>query len=105
MVIYTVEGRMKEVSIRKVLGASKSSIVWQLSKGFFFLLSMAAVIAIPLTIASANLWLNNFINRIIIGPMIILSGLSILLLLGLLTVVSQTYLAAGANPAETLKNE
>lgn len=105
MVIYTVEGRMKEVGIRKVLGASKRSIIWQLSKGFFFLLSLAAVIAVPLTIASANLWLNNFINRIVIGPTIILSGLSILLLLGLLTVVSQTYLAAGANPAETLKNE
>jgi len=105
MVLYTVEGKMKEIGIRKVLGASRGNIIWQLSKGFFLLLFLAILIATPLTILGANAWLQNFATRISISPSIVLFGISIILLLGLLTVVSQTYWAARSNPVESLHNE
>ncbi len=105
MVIYNIEGRVKEVGIRKVLGASAGNIVWQLSKGFFLLLAIAIVLAIPLTVFGANLWLQNFVTRIAITPAILLVGIGIIVLLGLLTVISQTYWAARTNPIESLRNE
>jgi len=105
MVIYTVEGRIKEVGIRKVLGASEKNVIWQLSKGFILLLSIAIVIAVPLTVLGANLWLQNFVLRVSISPSMILAGIGILMILGALTVVSQTYLAAKANPIQSLRNE
>ena len=88
-----------------MLGASKGSIIWQLSKGFFILLGIAILIATPLTILGANLWLQHFVTRISIGPMILFLGIAIILLLGLITIISQTYLAANANPVDSLHNE
>lgn len=105
MVIYTVEGRVKEVGIRKVLGASETSIIWQLSKGFLLLLGIAVLIAIPLAFLGANLWLQHFLLRIQLGPQIALIGIGILLFLGLLTIVSQTFVAARSNPVDTLRSE
>ena len=60
MVVYTIEGKLKEVGVRKVLGASTGNINWHLSKGFFLLLGIAILIAVPFTIFAANLWLQNF---------------------------------------------
>jgi len=105
MVVYNIEGRIKEVGIRKILGASEGNLIWHLSKRFFLLLSFAIIIATPLTIFGANVWLQNFVTRISISPGIILFGISIILLLGLLTVVSQTYWAARSNPVDSLRNE
>jgi len=105
IVIYTTETKMKEVGIRKVLGASKKNIIWRLSKGFFILLGIAILIATPLTIAGANLWLQNFINRMSITPLLVFSGIAIILFLGIATVISQTFLAASAHPVKSLRSE
>ncbi len=105
MVIYTVEGRVKEVGIRKVLGAGEVNIIWRLSKGFFRLLFMAAALAIPVALIGANLWLDNFRLRTPIEPGVVLIGLLVLLILGLTTVISQTYLAAKRNPVDALRVE
>lgn len=105
MVIYVVEGKMKEVGIRKVLGAGEGGLVWQLSRGFLLLMGIAVFIAMPLTVFAANMWLNNFLMRIEIGVGIVALGIAIVLMLGLLTVMSQTFWAARANPVEVLKND
>ncbi|MCC6723178.1 MAG: ABC transporter permease [Saprospiraceae bacterium] len=105
MVVYTVEGKVKEVGIRKVLGASERSLVWQLSKGFLLLLGIAIILAVPLTVFAANQWLNNFLMRITVGPVMLGSGIAILLAIGLFTVVSQTFWAARANPVKSLRSE
>ena len=105
IVIYTTQTKMKEVGIRKVLGASRSNIIWRLSKSFFILLGIAVLIATPLTIVGANLWLQNFAYQMTITPLLVLSGIAILLLLGFVTVFSQTYLAASANPVDSLRSE
>src|SRR5216110_3401131 len=49
MVVFTTESRLKEISIRKVLGASISTLIYLMSKGFLALLSISAFIALPLT--------------------------------------------------------
>ena len=70
MVVYTVEGKLKEMGIRKVLGASEGNIIWQLSKGFLILLSIAILIAVPLTI-----FLGNYGYRILYFEFISAHGL------------------------------
>ena len=105
MVIYTVEGRIKEVGIRKILGASVLNIVWKLSKSFVSLLGIAIILAVPITIFGANLWLQNFWLRMTITPFLVFSGIGIMISLGLFTIVSQTIIAANSNPVEALRNE
>ena len=104
MVIYATESRIKEVGIRKVLGASFIHIIWKLSKSFLYLLGIAVLIGLPITLLIANMWLQNFFLRIQIGIGIPLLGVGVLLFLGLLTVFSQTYLAALRNPVESLRD-
>ena len=105
MVIYTIEGRLKEVGIRKVLGASEGNLNWQLAKGFLFLLGIAIVIAVPLTVFLSNLWLQNFLIRVNVSFGMILTGVGIILLLAFITILSQTRLATQMNPSDILKNE
>lgn len=105
MVIYAIEGKIKEVGIRKVLGASVGHIVWHLSKQFLWLLVIATVLALPLALFGANLWLQNFILRMKVGPLILLAGTGVLFSLGFVTILSQTYLAARTSPSKTLKSE
>jgi len=105
MVVYTIEGKLKEVGIRKVLGASERNINWQLAKGFLLLLGIAIAIAIPVVLFVGNWWLDNFVLRTSINSGMILLGVSIIFLLALVTVLSQTTVAARTNPVNVLKNE
>lgn len=105
MVIYSVEGKVKEVGIRKILGASEKGLIWQLSKGFLMLLGIALIMAVPFTLFAANIWLDFFQIRITIGPTLILTGVGLMLMLGLGTVMSQTYFAAKRNPVKSLRSE
>lgn len=105
MAIYNAESRVKEIGIRKVMGAEVSNIVILLSKGFLFLLTIAIVIATPLAYFVNSLWLQEIANRITIGPGIIVSSILILLTMGMITIGSQSVRAAFANPANSLKDE
>jgi ABC-type antimicrobial peptide transport system permease subunit len=106
MVVFTTETRLKEVSIRKVLGASEAGLVYLLSRGFLVLLVIAAGIALPAT--------YFFFDRVVLvkfmyhNPMHIselILGFFIVMLLALVMIGSQTLRAARSNPAEVLKNE
>jgi putative ABC transport system permease protein len=105
MAIYNAESRVKEVGIRKVLGASITEIIVLLSKGFLFMILIAVVLATPLAYFVNNLWLEQIANRISIGPGLISSAVIILLSIGVLTVISQSIRAAFVNPAVSLKDE
>lgn len=105
MVTYAVEGKMKEVGIRKVLGASEGGIIWKLSREFAMLLGIAIVIAGPLAWFANNIWLNQFSIRIPIGLNVFLPGLGLVLLLSLIVVVTQTWYAARSNPVDVLGEE
>jgi putative ABC transport system permease protein len=102
---YTVERRIKEVGIRKVMGASEYTITLLLSKGFLKMLIVSIMIAAPLVYFVNNLWLQNFANRIDYGFGIIFAGSLIMLILGILTIGSQTWRASKSNPVETLRME
>ena len=102
---YTAERRVKEVGIRKVLGAGEFKIALLLSKGFIKMLLVSIVIASPLVYFLNNMWLQNVSNRIDYGFGTIFLGTLIMLTLGILTIGSQTLRASKANPADTLRME
>lgn len=106
MVVFTTETRLREVSIRKVLGASEVMLVYLLGRGFIVLLAIATVISLPITyLFFDKILLVQIGNHTSIESFEMFAGvLGILLLAGLL-IGSQTFKVARANPAEVLKNE
>ncbi len=105
LVIYTVQVKQKEISIRKVIGAGEKSIVKILSKGYIKLLLIAGLIAMPIGWLMAAMFLQNFAIRVSFGVMDVLACFLFLLVIGLFTIISQTYRAAIANPVEGLRAE
>lgn len=105
MATYTVETRAKEISVRKVMGASTSDLVVMLSRKFLLLLTLAAAIAVPIGWFICGQFLNQFAFRISLGIGVLLPGLLLLFAVGALTVGSQTIRAALANPIQSLRSE
>jgi len=102
---FTVTQRTKEVGIRKVLGASISSIVFLLSKDFLKLALWSNLIAWPLAYYTMSEWLQDFAYRIDLGITTFLFGGILTLLIALTTVSYQALTAATVNPSETLQQE
>ncbi|MGN6194817.1 MAG: ABC transporter permease [Ginsengibacter sp.] len=97
--------RVKEIGIRKVLGASIAGIVKLLSKDFLLLVGMAIIIATPIAWYIMNNWLQDFAYRITISWwMFLLSG-CIAIFLALITISFQSIKAALANPVKSLRTE
>ncbi|MCP9765913.1 ABC transporter permease [Lacihabitans soyangensis] len=105
MATYTAETRRKEMGIRKVLGSGVFQIILLLSKNYVYMIGIAVLIATPLAYFINNLWLEFFVSRVSISPAVLLLGISILLTISLLTVLSQAWRAAKLNPVESLKAE
>jgi putative ABC transport system permease protein len=105
MATYTAERRMKEVSIRKVLGAEDLGIALLLSKGFLKILAVAILIGAPLSYMINNFWLQNFPNRVEFGVGTLLLGSLLLLMLGLITIGSQILRVAKRKPIDSLRME
>ncbi len=106
MVVYTTETRIKEISIRKVLGATSGNLVFLLSRGFVILLAVSAAIALPVTwLFFRNMVLTRFPFHEPIGFTELFGGLLVVALIAFAMIGSQTVKAANSNPAETLKNE
>src|SRR6478736_3540719 len=103
--VLSTEKRMKEIGIRKVLGASVQQIVTTLSTDFIKLVAIALVIATPLAYAAANKWLQNFPYRIIISWWLFVSAGILIMLIALFTVSFQSIKAALANPVRSLRTE
>lgn len=105
MATYNLETRMKEISLRKVLGSSDRQLVVLLSKGFMKLLIIAIVIGIPLAWYLNDFWLQHIAYRTEVNAGVITLGAFILFVLGAITIGSQTLRAAYTNPVDNLKNE
>jgi putative ABC transport system permease protein len=105
MATYTAERKKKEVGIRKVLGAKNLQLAIMLSQDYLKILAIAICLGAPLTYLVNNAWLQIFPNRAEFGFSTIFLGALILLLLGLLTIGSQTISASKGNPVESLKME
>ena len=105
MVIYDMEARVKEIGIRKVMGASLMDIILVTSKSFVFLLLLAAALAMPVAWFANHMILQSIANRIDLGIGIFVQGLLIMFSLGFLIIFSQTVRAATRNPVESLRYE
>jgi putative ABC transport system permease protein len=103
MAMYTTETRMKEISIRKVLGSDSKSLVLLLSKGFLSVLALAIAIGVPAAYLVNNLWLELIAYHTTISLLIIVQGVLILLVFGVLTIGSQTIRATFVNPVNNLR--
>jgi ABC-type antimicrobial peptide transport system permease subunit len=106
MVVFTIETRLREISIRKVLGATSGNLVFLLSRGFAILLAVSALIALPITyLFFENVVLTNFPFHDPIGIGELFGGLLAVLAIAFIMIGSQTMKAARSNPAEILKGE
>ncbi|RZM23249.1 MAG: ABC transporter permease [Pedobacter sp.] len=105
LVAYSAEQRTKEFGVRRVLGASVSSIMGLLSFSFLKMVIFAACIGVPLAYYLMNKWLSNFDFRTNISVGMILLSIAGTAAIALLTVSFQAYKAARANPVEALKYE
>jgi putative ABC transport system permease protein len=97
--------RIKEIGIRKVLGASVRGIVILFSREFVVLIGIAYLIAAPLAGWYMYSWLQDFTNRVALSWWIFAAGGLISVLIALVTVASRAVRAAGANPVTALKTE
>jgi putative ABC transport system permease protein len=102
---FTVEQRTKEIGVRKAMGSSISGIYVTISKEVILLVSIAALIAWPITYYIADKWLENFYYKIKPGTFSFVAGLTIALGIALLTISYRIIRAAKVNPAQSLKYE
>jgi putative ABC transport system permease protein len=102
---FFTEQRTKEIGIRKVLGASATSVVNLLSKDFLKLVVLANLIAWPVAYYFMNRWLQDFAYRVNISWWVFAISGALALVVALITVSTQAIKAALANPVEALKYE
>jgi putative ABC transport system permease protein len=105
LVTYMTEQRIKEIGIRKVLGATESTLVTMLSKDFLKLVLVSIVFAIPLAWWAMNRWLQDFAYRIDIGWWVFVAAGVIALMISLITISFTAFKAAIANPVKSLRTE
>ncbi|HZB13452.1 MAG TPA: ABC transporter permease [Chryseolinea sp.] len=105
LISFVANQKRKEVGIRKVMGATVSSILLLFSKEFIRLVIIAFVIASPLTWYLMNKWLQNFAYQVDISWYIFLVGFLAILFVVLATIAYRSVMAAKANPAVTLRSE
>ena len=102
---FTAQKRRKEISVRKVVGASVVDITAMLSKDFLQLIFISLVIALPVSWWVMSNWLQNFAYRINITPYVfVIAGISVVLVT-LFTISFQSIKAAMSNPVNSLRSE
>jgi putative ABC transport system permease protein len=105
LVIFTTTQRIKEIGVRKVLGASVAQIVSLLSRDFISLVLLAFVIAAPLAWWAMNKWLRDFAYRTTFSWWIFAISGALMLIVALMTLSIQTVRSAVANPVKSLRTE
>lgn len=105
MSLLIVAQRRKEIGIRKIVGASVSTITILLTKDFLKLVVVAFFIATPIAWLVMNKWLQNYPYRIDLNILIFLSAGGIALLIAMVTIAGKTIKAATANPVKSLRTE
>ena len=105
MVLLIVQQRVKEIGVRKVLGASVQSISLLISKEFLYLVLIAIMIATPIAWLVMNHWLNGFPYRIHIQLWMFVSVAITAIIIAMITISVNTIRAAMQNPVNSLRSE
>ncbi len=105
LALFMAEQRKKEISIRKVLGASTANILTLLNKDFIKLVAIANLIAFPLAYIIINKWLSGYEYRISVSALPFIAAISLSVIIAILTVSVQSVKVAKANPIDALKYE
>lgn len=103
--IFTIQSKTKEISIRKVIGASPVSLVRLLTKSYVQVMLVAILIAIPIATFMGNMILQEMSQRISLSAGLFIPGVLLIVLLSLVTIGSQTLKAAFINPVNGLREE
>jgi ABC-type antimicrobial peptide transport system permease subunit len=102
---YSVETRVKELGIRKVLGASKIKLVWTVTRHFGVLILIAGLIGVPAGLFGGDLLRQDLDGHVDLSFINIFIGFGLVAIFGLLTVLSQTIRAGQIEPVKALKAE
>ncbi|NND72129.1 MAG: FtsX-like permease family protein [Rhodothermales bacterium] len=105
MAVYSVEVRVKEVGIRKVLGATRMNIAYTLSKDYLRLVILAAVIVTPLVGLFSKFWLQAFSNHIDVEILWLVGCAVVMAMIATGVIATQTVRAADADPILSLRYE
>ncbi len=100
-----MQNRVKEISIRKVMGASENSLLVLLSRDYVILIGISLLLSVPITSYLMNNWLQSFEYRISLGWEVFVLAGGISLIIALITISYHTIKTALTRPAETLKYE
>ncbi|MEM9855851.1 MAG: FtsX-like permease family protein [Bacteroidota bacterium] len=104
---FAAQKRQKELSIRKVLGASISQVITLISAEFFTLVMIAVILSIPLACYFMSIWLQDYAYRIELldyWMVFVIAGITTMVI-ALLTIILKTYKTASGNPVDTIRYE
>jgi len=102
---FSVERRVKEIGIRKVLGASIQNVMVLIAREFIGLIGIAFLVAVPITFYLVSKWLTNFSEHIAIGAWPFVAAGLFVLTIACLTISWLSFNAASSNPTQALRNE
>ena len=105
MVSFELKTRVKEIGIRKVLGASFQSLTLSMGKGFIVMILITSLVAVPFGMWVNGLWVYEMAFHAPLDSSIVLPTLAIVVVIAALTILSQVWMNASKNPTETLRAE
>ncbi|WP_436515969.1 ABC transporter permease [Ekhidna sp. To15] len=105
MVSFELKSKIKEIGIRKVLGASFRSLTFSMSKGFIIMILITSILTIPLGLWINSQWVNLMAFHAPLDASIIIPTVLIVLGIAAATILSQVWINANKNPTETLRAE
>ncbi len=103
LVFFEAQYREQEIVIRRIHGASISSILWMFNKRFVYIIALCFLIAAPLSAFLVNHWLSNFANRVDMSPLVFLAALLIVVSITFVIVTIRSYRTASINPAALIR--
>ncbi|MEQ8473274.1 MAG: ABC transporter permease [Marinoscillum sp.] len=105
MLSFHLKTHVKEIGIRKVLGATFSQILFSMTRGFISMVAITFLIAIPGAVVLNGLWINMMATHAPIGLMNVGPAVVIILIITGLTIISQVWMNSNSNPIEALRSE
>ena len=101
----TVQNRTKEISVRRVLGASRASLVLLIFRGFAGLILLGSLVAVPLGVIFSRKWLENYAFHTDIGPGVYLLAVGAVFVAAFITIAAQSFRTVSTDPATALRAE